>query len=315
MNVVIYLRVSSEQQAERELSIPAQRDVLQQYVDERGWQVVDEYVDEALSAKTDARPAFQQMIAVAQQSNKNFAAILVHKFDRFSRRRADHVIYKALLKKQGITVLSATEPTEPDTPHGMLLEGMLEVISEFYNVNLKHETLKGMRENAEQGFHCGGRVPFGYRRLQIGSKVTYELGPDEEVRIVRQMFSMAADGMGGKRIARELNQQEIPEGRHWLPSTVLAILSNQVYLGNRVWNKKSMANGALNAEEQWIVTPNAHPAIIHKKLWEAAQSSLSQRKLKKDWQNGRTVCSMLSSFISLIVSRGSVTIMSFTKHC
>lgn len=89
-----------------------------------------------------------------------------------------------------------------------------------------------MRENAEQGFYCGGRVPFGYRRLQIGSKVTYELGSDEEVRIVRQMFSM-----GDKQIARKLNQQGIPEGRRWLPPTVLAILSDQVYIGNRVWNK------------------------------------------------------------------------------
>ncbi|KJD46808.1 recombinase family protein [Paenibacillus terrae] len=48
MNIVIYLRVSSEQQAERELSIPAQREELQRYADERGWTVVDEYVDEAI---------------------------------------------------------------------------------------------------------------------------------------------------------------------------------------------------------------------------------------------------------------------------
>lgn len=182
-------------------------------------------------------------------------------------------------------MLSVTEPTEPDTPHGMLLEGMLEVISEFYNVNLKHETLKGMKENAEQGFHCGGRVPFGYRRLQIGSKVTYELGSDEEVRVVRQMFNMAAEGMGGKRIARELNQQGIPKGRHWLPSTVLAILSNQVYTGRRVWNKKSMAKGALNAEKQWIVTPNAHPSIIDKKLWDAAQAIIAAEAEERPFIN------------------------------
>lgn len=230
MNIVIYLRVSSEQQAERELSIPAQRETLQQYTDERGWNIVDEYVDEAKSAKTDARPDFQRMIAAAQQPSRNFDAIVVHKFDRFSRRREDHVIYKALLKKQGIFVLSATEHTEPDTPHGMLLEGMLEVISEFYNLNLKHETLKGMRENALQGFHCGGRIPFGYRRALNGVKVMYEFGTDEEVELVRQMFRMAADGMGGKRIASELNQQGLPKGRRWLPSTILAILDNQVYL-------------------------------------------------------------------------------------
>jgi DNA invertase Pin-like site-specific DNA recombinase len=279
MKVVIYLRVSSEQQAERELSIPAQREALERYTDEKGWIIIGEYIDEAKSAKSDDRPDFQRMIAASQQPNKDFEVILVHKFDRFSRNRTDHVVYKALLKKQGVVVLSATEPTEPDTPHGMLLEGMLEVISEFYNMNLKHETVKGMKENAIQGFHCGGRAPFGYRLVRNGSKVNYELGPDEEVKIIKQMFNMAAKGMGGKKIARILNEQGTPAGRRWSPSTVLAILGNQAYLGNRVWNKKSEVNGRKKPQSDWIITEGSHPPIIDEKLWSAAQISLSSRKV------------------------------------
>lgn len=281
MNIVIYLRVSSEQQVERELSIPAQREALQRYADERGWKIVDEYVDEAKSAKTDARPEFQRMIAAAQQPLKNFEAIVVHKFDRFSRNRADHAVYKALLKKHGVIVVSASEPVDADTPHGFLLESMLEVISEFYNVNLRHETLKGMRENAAQGFHCGGRVPFGYRRVQIGQKVTYGLGTNNEVMLVRQMFQMAGEGHGGKRIARELNQQNIIKGKRWAPSTVLAILNNPVYLGHRVWNRKSDADGKQNDLSELIVTENAHPAIVDQQLWDIVQASLMARKINK----------------------------------
>ncbi|CAH1215687.1 hypothetical protein PAECIP111893_04005 [Paenibacillus plantiphilus] len=281
MNIVIYLRVSSEQQAERELSIPAQREALQRYADERGWSIVGEYVDEAKSAKTDARPDFQRMIADAQKTDTHFDAIVVHKFDRFSRNRADHAVYKALLKKHGVTVVSASEPVDADTPHGFLLESMLEVISEFYNVNLRHETFKGMRENASQGFHCGGRVPFGYRRIQTGLKVAYGLGTNDEVKLVRQMFQMAAGGHGGKRIARQLNQQSIIEGKRWAPSTVLAILSNPVYLGKRVWNKKSDANGKRNDASEWIIAENVHPAIVDQQLWDAAQASLTARKINK----------------------------------
>ncbi|WP_411735633.1 recombinase family protein [Paenibacillus sp. M2] len=281
MDVVTYLRVSSEQQAERELSIPAQREALQRYADELGWSIVNEYIDEAKSAKTDGRPDFQRMIADAQKTDKHFDAIVVHKFDRFSRNRADHAIYKALLKKHGVTVVSASEPIDADTPHGFLLESMLEVISEFYNVNLRHETLKGMRENASQGFHCGGRVPFGYRRVQTGRKVTYELGTDKEAKVVQQMFQMAAEGHGGKRIARELNNQNIIEGRRWAPSTVLAILDNPVYLGKRVWNKKSDAHGKQNDISEWIVTENAHPAIVNQETWDAAHASLMARKVTK----------------------------------
>lgn len=278
MNVVVYLRVSSEQQAERQLSIPAQREALLRHALEKGWTIIEEYVDEAKSAKTAERPEFQRMIAAAKQTDKNFKAILVHKFDRFSRSRQDHIIYKALLKKLGIQVISATEPTEPDTPHGMLLEGMLEVISEFYNTNLKHETLKGMKENAIQGFHCGGRAPFGYRLARTGAKVNYVLGPDEEVNIIKQIFNMAAEGMGGKRIARTLNEQGIAAGRKWTPSTVLSILSNQAYLGYRTWNKKSEVNGRKNLHSEWIVTEYSHPAIIEKGLWNIAQNELESRK-------------------------------------
>lgn len=281
MNIVIYLRVSSEQQAERELSIPAQREALRRYANERGWTIVDEYVDEARSARTDARPEFQRMIAAAQQPSQSFEVILVHKFDRFSRNRADHAVYKALLRKHGVNVVSASEPVDADTPHGFLLESMLEVISEFYNVNLRHETLKGMRENAAQGFHCGGRVPFGYRRVQKGTKVTYELGTDEEVGLVRQMFQMAANGHGGKRIARALNLQNIIEGKRWAPSTVLAILSNPVYLGKRVWNKRSDADGKLNDVSEWIVSNDAHPAIVDQQQWDIVQALLMSRKLKQ----------------------------------
>ena len=278
MNVVIYLRVSSEQQAERQLSIPAQREALQRYTSDKGWTIIEEYVDEAKSAKTAERPEFQKMIAAAKQPDKNFKAILVHKFDRFSRSRQDHIIYKALLKKQGISVLSASEPTEPDTPHGLLLEGMLEVISEFYNVNLKHETLKGMKENAIQGYHCGGRAPFGYRLVRMGSKVNYVLGPDTEVNIIKQIFIMAGQGMGGKKIARILNEQDIPAGRKWTPSTILSILSNQAYLGCRTWNKKSEVNGRKNPQSAWIVTECSHPAIIEKELWNMAQEELESRR-------------------------------------
>lgn len=278
MKVVIYLRVSSEQQAERQLSIPAQREALERYASERCWQIADEYVDEAKSAKTDERPHFLRMIGAAQKPTREFQVILVHKFDRFSRSRADHTIYKAMLKKLGISVISATEPTEPDTPHGMLLEGMLEVISEFYNVNLKHETLKGMRENAEQGFHCGGRPPFGYRLVRTGSKVNYEYGPEEEVNIIKQIFDMAADGMGGKRIARILNEQGIPAGRKWLPSTILAILANEAYIGHRVWNKKLETGGRNRPQSEWIVSEKSHPAIIDQSTWNVAQERLMSRR-------------------------------------
>ena len=96
MKVAIYARVSSERQAEKELSIPAQIKAIQQYCQNKGWVIVNEFIEKGKSAKTDDRPEFQKMIALAKRPNRPFDAIVVHKFDRFSRKRDDHVIYKAL---------------------------------------------------------------------------------------------------------------------------------------------------------------------------------------------------------------------------
>lgn len=121
-------------------------------------------------------------------------------------------------------------------------------------------------------------VPFSYRNVRTDGKVNYGLGPGEEVKIIRQIFSMAAEGYGGKKIARFLNQQGIPLGRKWSPSTVLSILSNEAYLGHRVWNKKSEVRGHKNPREEWIITENSHPALVEPNLWIAAQASLMSRK-------------------------------------
>lgn len=141
----------------------------------------------------------------------------------------------------------------------------------------RQNSVQALKHNAAQGFHSGGRAPFGYRLTKKDDKPTYEFGPSNEVDTVKHIFQMAANGMGGKKIARTLNEQ--PESlKIWKPSTVLSILSNQAYLGHRTWNKKSKVNGHKNPSDQWIITENSHPAIIDFPLWTAAQESLSSRK-------------------------------------
>ena len=162
MRVAIYARVSSERQAEKDLSIPAQLKALKKYALGRGWDVVAEYVDEAESARSANRPAFKDMIAAAKNKVKPFDSILVWKLSRFARNREDSVIYKSLLKRRKISVVSMNEHVD-ESPAGSLLEGIIEVIDEFYSANLSQDTIRGMKENAARGFRNGGTVPFGYR--------------------------------------------------------------------------------------------------------------------------------------------------------
>lgn len=92
---------------------------------------------------------------------------------------------------------------------GKLLEGMIEVIDEFYSTNLSEDTIRGMKENAERGFCYGGRTPFGYKtmKVSVGGIEKSRLEPDEaEACMVKRVFQMALAGEGGKDTAKALNK-------------------------------------------------------------------------------------------------------------
>jgi DNA invertase Pin-like site-specific DNA recombinase len=287
MKVAIYVRVSSDRQAEKELSIPAQVKTIQQYCLEKGWIIVSEFIEKGKSAKTDDRPEFQKMIALAKRTNRPFNAVVVHKFDRFSRKRDDHVIYKALLNQCGVKVISVTEQTEAETPQDMLLEGMLEVISEFFNANLATEVRKGMTQNAKLGYNNGGTPPYGYRTEHIAmghqkTKSVWVPGPREEVDLIRWIFNQYAfENKGYHKIASELNEQKVPtqKGGTWSASTIRAIIFNESYIGRKVWNKQDYQTKGKKWRDrsEWIITENAHPALITKEIFEQCQTVAKQR--------------------------------------
>ena len=159
MRVAIYARVSSTRQAEKELSIPAQLKALRKYALGQEWNIVAEYLDEAQSARTADRPAFQEMIDAARSRNKPFDAILVWKLSRFARSREDSILYKSLLKRKRISVISMNEQID-ESPSGWMLEGMIEVIDEFFSANLSQDIKRGMKEIASRGFLNGGMGAF-----------------------------------------------------------------------------------------------------------------------------------------------------------
>ena len=145
----IYARVSTEEQAERDLSIPFQLERCRYHAQGKGWEVVKEYIDAGESARTDKRPQFQKMIAGARA--REFDTILVHKFDRFARNDYDFVIYEKELEELGIVLESVSEPGDASTPAGYIGRRMMQIISTWYSKNLAVEARKGMKEKVEKG--------------------------------------------------------------------------------------------------------------------------------------------------------------------
>lgn len=139
------------------LSISAQLKALREYAERNGHVVVREFIDEAETGRSvSKRPAFREMIICARSPAKPFEAVLIWKYSRFARNRADSIVYKTLLRKQGVKVVSITEPSE-NSPTGRLLEAMIENMDEFYSDNLGEEVTRGMRESVSRGFYLSSK--------------------------------------------------------------------------------------------------------------------------------------------------------------
>ena len=114
-SAVIYARYSSHNQTEQ--SIEGQLRVCHEYAKREGYAVVGEYIDRAISGKTDDRPDFQRMIDDSRKGA--FRYVIVYRLDRFTRNRYDSAVYKHKLKQNGVKVISAMENIG-DNPESIL---------------------------------------------------------------------------------------------------------------------------------------------------------------------------------------------------
>ena len=157
MTGIIYARYSSDNQ--REESIDGQIRECKEFAEKNDIRIIDTYIDRALSAKTDNRPSFQQMI---KDSSKGlFDVIIVWKLDRFARNRYDSARYKAQLRKNGVKVISANENISEGS-EGIILESVLEGMAEYYSADLSEKVIRGLTENAIKCKFNSDPITFGF---------------------------------------------------------------------------------------------------------------------------------------------------------
>lgn len=272
---VIYARFSCHNQSEQ--SIEGQLRDCKQYAKNNNLYIVDTYIDRALTATSDKRPAFQQMIRDSE--NMLFDVILVWKLDRFSRNRYDSYMYKYKLKKNGVRVISAMENIS-DSPEGVLMESVLEGFAEYFSKDLSQKVSRGMRETALK-HKVTGIVPYGYKKSVEGTYI-----PNEDTApVIKKIFEMYANGERNKDIVNYLNSHgyKTANGNEFRNQTLHKILSfnrytghyfygdveihdeNQRIISDELFNKvqsKLTSNrklgGCVKAKEQYILTPKLY---------------------------------------------------------
>ena len=273
---VAYARYSSEMQ--RTESIDAQLRAIKTFCEQQNLDLVNSYIDEGFSARTDKRPSFLDMIEDAKEGK--FDVIVVHKLDRFARNRYDFAVYRSILQKAGVTLCSVVENFD-DSPEGEIMQSMIEAFAEYYSRNLGREVMKGLKENAYNGKHTGGYVPFGYKALPDKS-----ISVDEfEADAVRWIFNSIIDGKSYREIAESLNAHNVltRTGTEFKKTSIYEILRNRKYIGECIYNKRaSKVNGSTSSrkfkdESQWIVKYDVFPAIVEKDVFDQVQSIMHRR--------------------------------------
>ena len=293
---VLYARFSSDNQ--REESIEAQLRAMHDYCKRNGIVIIHEYCDRAKSATTDDRPEFLKMVAASKTGDFDFA--IVHKLDRFSRNRYDSAFYKRELKKNGVQLLSVLEQMD-DSPESIILESVLEGMSEYYSKNLAREVMKGMRESAMACRYVGGWIPYGF---QV-DKDTHKYVIDEyEAEAVRIMFRDVANGCGYNVVLNKLNTMGYRTrlGNTFSKETMYEMLRNEKYNGVYVFSRVSSKNesGRRNNHmdkpvEDQIRIPGGMPKIVDDDTFAKVQSILASRK-RHGRRNGKRKY-LLSGFV------------------
>ena len=231
---IIYARFSSHTQTEQ--SIEGQLRECYDYAKHHDLFIVGEYIDRALTGTTDKRPNFLQMIDDSKK--KTFDYVLVYQLDRFARNRYDSANYKAKLKKNGVRVLSAKENITEDAS-GILIEGVLESMAEYYSAELSQKVRRGIRESLSKGYFIGGYKLFGY---DVVDK-RWAINPIE-APIVKDMFERYKNGEKAKSIIDRLNAQGIHNktGAKFTVNSFAKIIRNSKYMGVVISNGTTYTN-------------------------------------------------------------------------
>ena len=288
---VLYIRVSTHEQDE--LSPDAQKRLLLDYAKSNGIVVPKDavFVESVSGRNVKKRKEFQKMIALAKSPEHPYDVILVWKFSRFARNQEESIVYKSMLKKDHVDVISVSEPVI-DGPFGSLIERIIEWMDEYYSIRLSGEVLRGMGEKAlKQGYQIS--PPLGYDA--VGDGKPYIIN-EKEFKIVSYIMSQYDDySQDSTAIARKCNELgfRTKRGNSFERRNIDYILRNPFYAGIVNWNGQSFDG----THEARYTKEQLEKRI---KLMDARRRPIRHRNVStcKHWLSGLIKCSICGATLS-----------------
>ncbi len=270
-----YIRVSTDDQLE--FSPDSQLKVIRDYAEKNGIILLEDCIfieDGGKSGKSMAkRDRFLELIALSKKKPKPFDYILLWKFSRFARNQEESIVLKSMLKKNGIEVISISEPL-PEGPFGDLVQRVIEWSDAYYLVNLSQEVKRGMKEKASRGLPVVA-PPIGYDMID-GQYI-----PNEKAELIKQIFADYRSGMGFRAIATKYSALGLKtkRGNPMDNRGIEYILRNPVYIGKIRWsvNGRSVSKRNYN-DENIMIIDGKHTPIISAELFEEVQKMIADTK-------------------------------------
>jgi DNA invertase Pin-like site-specific DNA recombinase len=317
-----YIRVSDERQDE--YSPDSQLKKIREYAAKDGYMIPDEYVfyDDGISGRSvKKRDDFNRMIATAKDKSHPFDKIYVWKFSRFARNQEEAIVYKSLLAKNKVYVVSVSEPIQ-EGHFGALQERIIEWMDEFYSINLSGEVIRGMTEKAARG-EPTCPPPFGYI-IRDGRYY-----PDEDsgkADVVREIFTRYANGAKQRDIAVMLGDRGIRTKYGKMPEVrwINYVLRNPCYIGKIRWSldgARAVSKYDFNNEKIMTVDGH-HEPLIPLELWDSVQKLLDLQKrtypkyAKKDQPVGYMLKGLVRcSSCGATLARGAISSKKQKVYC
>jgi site-specific DNA recombinase len=276
---VAYARVSTSEQAEKDLSLPAQCKAIAEFATRHGAAIAQEYIEAGASGTDVNRPVFNRLLGDALKPTSAIGTIVVHHTSRFTRDATHARVVKTKLRKAGVRVLFVLQDFADD-PMGTLMEGLFECIDQYESELNGLRTSAAMREAVKQGFWPGSRAPFGYRSVPGEVRpglVRHRLEVEPiEAELVREAFALYIAGSGAKSVARTLNQRGLRTraGELWSKSRVTLLLGEEALTGTVHWGIRK--DGLPRPRAEWLSM--AVPQIVDAETWALVQKLRQERE-------------------------------------
>ncbi len=231
--VGLYLRVSTQEQAERGWSIEGQYTELRKFCEGNAdWKVVRVLKDPGYSAANLERPGVQQLLELAQAGNLDI--VVVWRYDRLSRDNVDFPLLLSLLRKHGVDVVSATEPAEgTDDPTGEFVVHMIGLLATLERKQIALRVKMGMRTRTRNGLWHGGPVPYGYAYDRAVGKLVPEA---IEAAVVKHIFELYLKAGRLHAVKEAMPRGEVSDrnGKPWTVPVLRNILRRRLYTGRLI---------------------------------------------------------------------------------